>query len=96
MARYDGMDELLGRVRGRTAEKQAAEVEIVEPRVAASLEYESALNGVLALLREAERLHDALKDPWYREMPMADVEDLLTVLDKVQRELRRCEAAIQR
>jgi hypothetical protein len=97
MARYDGMDELLDRVRGRVAREPEGEMETsTEDLGMPSIQYESALNPSLTLLREAEQLHDILKDPAYQAMPMGQIEDLLAVLDSVQRELRRCEAAIQR
>lgn len=97
MARYDGMDELLERVRGRVAQEQEADVEAAASDLGMpGIQYESALNRILTLLHEAEQLHDVLKDPGYQEMPMGQVEDLLSILDSVQRELRRCEAAIQR
>ena len=97
MVRYDGMDELLERVRGRLAEEQPADLEVVGSDLGMpSVQYEAALNRILTLLHDAEQLHDAVKDPAYREMPMGQVEDLLSILDKVQRELRRCEAALQR
>lgn len=97
MARYEGMDELLGRVRGRMAEEQAVDVETPSSDLGMpSVQYESALNRILTLLHEAEELHDVFKDPGYQEMPMGQIEDLLSILDTVQRELRRCEAVIQR
>lgn len=97
MARYEGMDELLGQVRGRMTDEQAAGLEIqVSDRGMPGVAYESALNRILTLLHEAEQLHHVLKDPEYQEMPMGHIEDLLSTLDSVQRELRRCEAVIQR
>lgn len=97
MARYDGMDELLDGVRGRMADEQAAGSETPASDLGMpGIEYESALNRLLTLLRDAEQLHDLLKDPKYQDIPMGQIEDLLSTLDSVHRELRRCEAVIQR
>lgn len=97
MARYEGMDDLLSRVRGRMAEEQVVDVDTPGSDLGMpSIQYETALNRILTLLHEAEQLHDVLKEPGYQEMPMGQVEDLLSILDTVQRELRRCEAVIQR
>lgn len=97
MARYDGMDELLDRVRGRLVEERQPDVETAGANLEVlTAEYEVALHRILTLLHDAEQLHTTLKGPEYRDMPMGQVEGLLSILDKVQRELRRGEAALQR
>ncbi len=97
MARYDGMDELLERVRVQVADQRIPEPATSGVRVEIpGVQYETALGQMLGLLHEAEQLHRVLKAPEYVEMPMGQVQDLVSVLDKVQRELRRCEAMLQR
>ncbi len=99
MTRYEGMDELLNRVGERLSpatelgvgpDESRGEVEI--PRV----EYETALNRILFLLGEVEQLRQVVQGQEYRGLPIDQIEDLLGALDKVQRELRRCEADLQR
>jgi hypothetical protein len=94
------MEELLNRVSERMGLKRDGDATAQRGRSIdvgiGGTQYESALNSILALLHESEQLHDLLRRPGYRDLPMDQIEDLLSVLDKVQRELRRCEVELQR
>lgn len=96
MARYEGMDDLLEHVRIQLADRQASDMTAVSSGLGIpSAQYEMALNQMLSLLHDAEQLHHLLRTPEYAELPMDQLQDLVTILDKVQRELRRCEVTLQ-
>ena len=100
MPRYDGMDEILERLRGQMQVSQPAvgEVRGGEPRApsvtASDPSYATVLENVLLLLRDVENLRTLLTPQRLRSLTGEQEQELLALLGKVLQELKSCEAAL--
>lgn len=101
MARYDGMDEILQRLRERASQSRPL-VESKQPmppvreKPARDLAYTRAGEQLVLLLHEAEELHSLLLTERTHAITQVEHDDLLAMLGKAQRELGNCETALQR
>jgi hypothetical protein len=99
MARYEGMDELLQRVRvrlgvpDRTPAKAEPETNMTGASHSAR-SYDRAREHALSLLHEAERLQSFLTGEEVRTMTRREQEEVHDLLEKVRGELLVCEATL--
>lgn len=100
VARYEGMDDLLQRLRMRIepqvatpAPRAVAPVTKDAPR--GSMQYRRLGGSIEQLLRRAEQIHDLLTTESFHALSVAEQDELLAMLGKVSQELTGCEAALR-
>jgi hypothetical protein len=97
MPRYEGMEDLLQRVRQRLGVVDAeAEAGESAPSADHNLHYTATLEMLLLLMRDAEKLHGLLEPEHSRRLTEQQHDELMATLGKVLRELWRCKAALER
>lgn len=102
MARYEGMEDLLQRVREHLEVEGDAAMSPSGPAGSSAnlltreQPYESALENLLLLLHDAEQLRERLTPGRLHALPKEQHDDLQSLLNKVLQELWSCEAALQR
>ena len=101
MPRYEGMDDLLQRVRDRLGvmDPQAdpdADVPDLVNASSRSEQYESILEVLLLLLRDAEQLGELVAPERLYSLTGEQHEDLQSILSKALRQLWSCKAALDR
>jgi hypothetical protein len=101
MPRYEGMDEILERVRTRlgvedtarqTGTGQGPSVQMAAPEGP----YDRALEGLILLLHDAEQLRRLLSPEQIHILTPEQCDELRSILTKVQQELWRYEASLER
>jgi hypothetical protein len=102
MARYEGMDEMLQRMRERLGQP---EMPLEDPATSTVLEFPvpfreqqhfRALDQARALLNGAEQLRDSLRPEYLGTLAPEQQEQLLSLLGQILQELRSVESALQR
>lgn len=100
MARYEGMDELLQRVREHldAAEPPASGSQAgpIPGFPSGEQPYESALENLLLIMHDAEQLRGRLTPGRVHAMSREQHDDLQSILNKVLQELYSCDAVLQR
>jgi len=97
MPRYEGMEDLLQRVRQRLGVVDA-EVEAGEnvPSADQNLHYRATLETLRLLTGDAEKLHELLEPGHSRPLTEEQHDELMATLGRVLRELWRCKAVLER
>ena len=97
MPRYEGMEDLLQRVRQRLGVVDA-EAEAGESALSAdqNLHYRATLETLRLLMRDAEKLRALLEPGDLRRLTEEQHDELMATLGKVLRELWRCKAVLER
>ncbi|GAC1320293.1 MAG: hypothetical protein NVS2B16_08530 [Chloroflexota bacterium] len=102
MARYEGMDEILQRVRERLEGAEESSVGLTgehSTRTHAPLHQqacETARENLLSLVRDAERLRQTLTTGHFDDLSREQHNDLQSMLGTALQELLRCEALLKR
>jgi hypothetical protein len=101
MPRYEGMDDLLQRVRDRLGvmdleEGSGADASAVPDASYRNEQYESALEVLLLLLRDAEQLGELVTPERLYSLTGEQHDDLQSILSKALRQLWSCKAALER
>lgn len=101
MARYEGMDELLQRLRERLAVAEPKSKHANAASASTTVDrgdrhYADILEGLLLLMREAEQLRARMAPELLDALTEEQRGDLLTILGKLLRELWVCRAALER
>jgi hypothetical protein len=102
VARYEGMEDILQRVRKRLGEPEAPAT-IPPPESAATLavplreqQYLRTVDAAQSLLRSAETLKEMLSSEYVRSLNSEQQEHLLTILGQIFHDLWAVEGALQR
>lgn len=100
MARYEGMEELLQRVRERLGveeiEREGPSKVITPQSEQPNVPYAELLEAVLLVLRDAEQMSDLAVSTRVAAMTDEQRGDVLDILGKTLRELWRSKAALER
>lgn len=101
MARYEGMEDLLQRVRERMGVMDrrphpgSLTASVADRRNEHSSQYASLLEAMLLVLRDAEQLRDQIEPGPGPVLSDEQREDLVAILGKALRELYQCKAALE-
>lgn len=101
MARYEGMEDILQRVRKRLGEPQAPALTAPpEPPAALAVplreqQYLRTVDGAQSLLRSAETLKEMLSSEYVRTLNSEQQEHLLMIIGQIFHDLWAIEGALQ-
>jgi hypothetical protein len=102
MARYEGMEEMVGHLQARLAvgapplERSEPDMSMPSAPGGADEGHAHAVERVMYLLREAQELRTLLNAAQARALTQAEGDDLLGLLGQVLQELWSCESVLHR